>query len=138
MDIINIIAKAEEEWTVLTVGATATSGSTGAGGVGMLDVMLLAASPGSSFLGQIPAGAFVYSIITEILTPFDSGLITVGEQLASARFQEAADVDTGIAGAYQSFPNYKPISQGVDTYAFLTGSPSEGSAKVTILFFNGG
>lgn len=85
----------------------------------------------SKNIGTSIASANVQEIRLIITSPFDSGSITVGDDLDSDRLMISSDSDLGFAATFISQPDH---DYSVDTMlkVYFSGSPSTGEARLVV------
>lgn len=84
-------------------------------------------------IGDIPADAMVQNVVLTVINPFDVGTVDIGSLLNYDLLLAAAETDLTIADVYSKDSN-ELISSVTQTIATLTGSPTQGSAKIIIYY----
>jgi hypothetical protein len=85
-------------------------------------------------IGNVGNGVRVVEISVEVTEAFDgSADITIGDASVNDRILSDTEVDLQTVGNYVVAPVYQfPSDQNTDVNVYFSGSPTQGSAKVTI------
>lgn len=90
--------------------------------------------PGPKFIGKINPGFTAFLIIVQVITPFDGGAtVTIGETSAQGNLSDTTQVFLNLAGTYSVDNNHK-YTANTDINMYMTGTPTVGSAKVSIFY----
>lgn len=88
----------------------------------------------TSFVGTVGNGTRVVEVSVEVLTAFDAGAdISIGDIGSASRLLDTTEVDLQTVGVYVVQPVYQfSAAADVDVNVYYTGTPTGGSARVTI------
>lgn len=90
--------------------------------------------PGPKTIGRLSAGFTVFLIIIDVVTAFDgSTTMTIGEDSAQGNLVTTSQVFMNLVGTYGIEINHKYTTL-TDIKTFFTGSPTVGSANITIFY----
>ncbi len=82
-------------------------------------------------IAEIPAGMRVFRAVLEVEEAFDSGQISIGPETAQGQLMAVGDSSLLTAGKYVSEPEVQ-YTTATAVNIYFTGSPTQGSAKVTL------
>lgn len=77
------------------------------------------------------AGETVDEVLLTVDTPFDTGVLSIGDDGDNSRLMSADSNSLALAEQFQLSPQVR-YSSGTAIYAYLTGTPSTGSARITL------
>lgn len=85
-------------------------------------------------IGNVGNGTRVVEVSVEVLTPFDGDAdFEIGDATVNNRLLDMSEVDLQTTGIYLVQPVYQfPAGGNVDVKVYFTGTPTTGTAKVTI------
>jgi len=86
-------------------------------------------------VGEIGAARHIHTILCEIITAFDAGiLLTIGDTDAHGRLMASAEIATQIALTYEGQPHYA-YAESTDLYLYLeAGTPTHGAGVITVYY----
>lgn len=99
-----------------------------------IDIIADDFTDGETLIGNVGNGTRVVEVSVEVLVAFDGGAdFTIGDASDNDRLLTTDEVDLQTTGVYVVNPVYQfPAGGNVDVNVYYTGTPTVGSARVTI------